>query len=181
MTFQCCRRTERQFCVPRQEVCFHLSRLGQLPRSTLSSRDKREQSWMSDWDQSGRLFQSVGESFPNSDCAFLFWEDLPHCFLEIPSNAKVTLALCVLWRCQDWPIPASVLLYIQVQRLETGLGGSLELASPYFVSTNRFLTQTPDLLQRQKHVKVSLNLLLNHPKGRFYTLLVLNFDLFPPA
>lgn len=41
-----------RFCVPRQEVCcFHLSRLSQLHPSTHFSRDKEDQSRMSDWDQ----------------------------------------------------------------------------------------------------------------------------------
>lgn len=52
--------TERRFCVPRQEVCFHLGRLGQLHPSKPPSRDKGEQSGMSDWDQAGNLFISGG-------------------------------------------------------------------------------------------------------------------------
>lgn len=94
MTLQCCRRTERQFCVPRQEVCFHLSGLGQLPHSTLSSRDKREQNWMSDWNQSGRLFPCVGESFLNPDFAFLFWTDFLHLlFINSQQRRRNTAAV----------------------------------------------------------------------------------------
>lgn len=41
--------TERRFCVPRQEACFHLSRLDQLHSSIPpSNRDKGEPSRMSD-------------------------------------------------------------------------------------------------------------------------------------
>ena len=53
LTLQRCRRTERRFCVPRQEVCFHLSGLSQLHPWTRSGRDKGERSRMSDWDQAG--------------------------------------------------------------------------------------------------------------------------------
>lgn len=41
--------TERRFCVLRQEVCFHLSRLGQL--TPPPPPDKEEQSRTSDWQQ----------------------------------------------------------------------------------------------------------------------------------
>lgn len=46
---------ERRFCVPRQEVCFHLSRLGPITPSRPPSRDKGKRTGMSDWDEASSV------------------------------------------------------------------------------------------------------------------------------
>lgn len=64
----CRQHTERWFCVPRQEACFHLSGLGQLHSSIPpSSGDKGEPSGMSDWDRAGSLCLSGGGARSESD------------------------------------------------------------------------------------------------------------------
>lgn len=49
---------------------------------------------MSDWDQSGRLSQCVGEAFLNPEFAFLFWTDFPTLlFLNSQQHRRNTAAL----------------------------------------------------------------------------------------